>query len=1061
MLSPIINSEPVDILLVTTDPNISIASDIYQIHTAENLRQSIFTLATTHCDVVILDETAAGDDSMESIQEIKRLYPYVQVLAWTKGWDAMIHNPMLEAGVDDFLINPILDDELRYRLPLILKRQQKNDLAARYDQSFFKMTSLASRLHSMDDETSLIREAIELACGAFNVHSIALALEAPGRLKLYAGNGSTGLHTATLDVDHPFYRMMETNTEAIFRHLDPTYRHAYLDFPYLRDAVSGLILPLDFQDCGRGALGIFGSSQHPLDFGDRGLYKLFANQVAVAFRNLRRQKIAGQANLLSDLQKIAAQRDMQATADTLAELVSAVAGVDRALVWFDTQAEPVFVTPDLELREAFEQLYSRGIVQKQIAGQTQPIYLELKRGHQNPLGPLFRVLHHHQMVVVPVVSGDDSIGGVLISPAVGSIMEADAVHRIEVLAYAAGQAVELSKAAGAKTQPPRSTENILNKINFALFSVDHQHSVTFCNAHFATFTGVAQEVIVNQPVDELVQLLAEASADADDTRYQLRRAIQHVQGGDNHTSLDLTLSSRPVHLELIGVDSPDSERGFIGILRESIRSHNNDLSAVVPAIMEQIRVPFIQVRSLVSSLAEEHYHFSQQELTLLLRQVEDHIEQLKYLWDNFQGLYSPDSKNREPVNLLDLVHDILDSRPLSKHYRRFSVRPARRQMQVMVDTAAIKQALTNILRATLDLAAGDGSVEISLDTSAERAQIEIHIEHSVASAEQIETALEPLAWGGHNMLNRGTVVGLYLSKGLINQQGGCFSFGSKTPHGLTIHVHLPLNGSEIQRINAVHNPDIPQRVEAEQPKPAAPANGGVAVRVPERGLQTIMVIEGQTAFLKSYAQKLTSRGYDLFTYTSSEIALRDLSLVRLDLILLDAKLPTRNSLEICERIRKHAETPIILVGDEVSPDETVKALNLGADDYITRPISDAEFMARLNVIFKRQRIPDRTREPLVIGDLQIDFARREVFLADKPVELTRIQYELLHTLAVNMGQVLTHQQLLEKVWGPEYQGETQYLWVNISRLRKKLEDNPSGVQYIHNVPGIGYMFKCT
>jgi two-component system KDP operon response regulator KdpE len=107
------------------------------------------------------------------------------------------------------------------------------------------------------------------------------------------------------------------------------------------------------------------------------------------------------------------------------------------------------------------------------------------------------------------------------------------------------------------------------------------------------------------------------------------------------------------------------------------------------------------------------------------------------------------------------------------------------------------------------------------------------------------------------------------------------------------------------------------------------------------------------------------------------------------------------------------------------------------------------------VLFKRQHLADRTEEPLDLGDLRIDFARRAVFVNHKPVLLTRIEYDLLRTLAVNTGQVLTHQQLLEKVWGPEYRSETQYLWVNISRLRKKLEPTA----YIHNQQGIGYVFQ--
>src|SRR5262249_31179196 len=135
--------------------------------------------------------------------------------------------------------------------------------------------------------------------------------------------------------------------------------------------------------------------------------------------------------------------------------------------------------------------------------------------------------------------------------------------------------------------------------------------------------------------------------------------------------------------------------------------------------------------------------------------------------------------------------------------------------------------------------------------------------------------------------------------------------------------------------------------------------------------------------------------------------------------------------------------------------ERVAALKAGVDDYIIEPISREELLAKVSVLFKRQHLADRTEQPLDLGDLRIDFARRAVWVGHKPITLTRIEYDLLRTLAVNMGQVLTHQQLLEKVWGPEYRSETQYLWVNISRLRKKLEPT----NHIYNQQGIGYIFQ--
>jgi DNA-binding response OmpR family regulator len=222
-----------------------------------------------------------------------------------------------------------------------------------------------------------------------------------------------------------------------------------------------------------------------------------------------------------------------------------------------------------------------------------------------------------------------------------------------------------------------------------------------------------------------------------------------------------------------------------------------------------------------------------------------------------------------------------------------------------------------------------------------------------------------------------------------------------------------------------------------------------------------MVVEGESQLVGFLRDKLGQQDYELLIYDSGEDALADIKAIRLDLIVLDVNLSDANSLDICERMRKRTEVPIIMLADEASEAEEIRALKqFGADAFITHPISEEQLMARVDVILKRTlAIQDVTREPLDLGDLYIDFGRREVFLLNKPIELTRIEYDLLHTLAINENQVLTHKQLLDKVWGPEYQAETQYLWVNVSRLRKKLEPTADSPRYIHTQQGVGYVFR--
>jgi two-component system KDP operon response regulator KdpE len=230
------------------------------------------------------------------------------------------------------------------------------------------------------------------------------------------------------------------------------------------------------------------------------------------------------------------------------------------------------------------------------------------------------------------------------------------------------------------------------------------------------------------------------------------------------------------------------------------------------------------------------------------------------------------------------------------------------------------------------------------------------------------------------------------------------------------------------------------------------------VSSPRLGLNTIMIVQGQSTLGRTLFQKLTEQKYDVLEYREYEESLEDLKSVRIDLVIIDTTVADIGGLDLTKRIRQRSEVPIILIADKASTEDRVQGFSNGADEYITKPISDDELMARIQAIFKRQHIADRVSEPLVIGDLYVDFARRQVFIANKPVDLTRIEYDLLYHLVVNKGQVLTHKQLLEKVWGPDYANENHYLWVNISRLRKKLEKGAPGLQCIHTQQGIGYFF---
>lgn len=179
-----------------------------------------------------------------------------------------------------------------------------------------------------------------------------------------------------------------------------------------------------------------------------------------------------------------------------------------------------------------------------------------------------------------------------------------------------------------------------------------------------------------------------------------------------------------------------------------------------------------------------------------------------------------------------------------------------------------------------------------------------------------------------------------------------------------------------------------------------------------------------------------------------------------DVILLDIGLPEVNGFEVLKSIRLFSDVPVIMLtvrDDELSK---VQGLELGADDYVTKPFSHLELLARVRAVLRRaQSLPLAHEQPFVSGDFEVDFARRTVAVRNQPVALTGTEYRLLYHLVRNAGRVMTHEALLARVWGREYTDEISYLKSYISRLRNKLERNPRHPEYILTEYGVGYWFR--
>lgn len=191
-------------------------------------------------------------------------------------------------------------------------------------------------------------------------------------------------------------------------------------------------------------------------------------------------------------------------------------------------------------------------------------------------------------------------------------------------------------------------------------------------------------------------------------------------------------------------------------------------------------------------------------------------------------------------------------------------------------------------------------------------------------------------------------------------------------------------------------------------------------------------------------------------------ALEILERQRPDLVVLDIIMPGMDGLEVLRRIRESSGVPVILLTAKGTDSDKIQGLELGADDYLAKPFNPEELSARVRAVLRRAQARDSTPTDgnrVVCGDIVIDLARRTVYVQGKTVVLSRTEWQLLQQLCVNAGRVMLHEDLLTRTWGAEYRDDVQYLRVWISRLRQKLEENPSEPKYIRTVQGIGYILE--
>lgn len=222
----------------------------------------------------------------------------------------------------------------------------------------------------------------------------------------------------------------------------------------------------------------------------------------------------------------------------------------------------------------------------------------------------------------------------------------------------------------------------------------------------------------------------------------------------------------------------------------------------------------------------------------------------------------------------------------------------------------------------------------------------------------------------------------------------------------------------------------------------------------------ILVVDDEVEIVRALQRSLTAHGYEVFAAGSGEEGLEAITHFRPDVMLLDLVLPGISGLDVCKKVRAQSNLPIIVLSVKGTERDKVLALDLGADDYVSKPFGMNEVLARIRVALRHSAQVEAGTEPVFeSGPLRVDYAQRLVQVNGQEVKLTPTEYELLKVLIKNSGKIMTRQMLLSQVWGTGYGTESHYLHVYVGQLRRKIEPDPSHPRFILTISGVGYRFN--
>lgn len=607
-------------------------------------------------------------------------------------------------------------------------------------------------------------------------------------------------------------------------------------------------------------------------------------------------------------------------------------------------------------------------------------------------------------------------------------------------------------------QTRSSSEAVLKSMGDGVLLVNAIDQIVYCNPCLRLMLGEHINSLIGHSHCILFQQVAANSVNAERAREQLGAALRDLS---QFPTVDVGMSgSHITHLQFRFfpiVDPNGLPSGWGAVVRDSTSEWQRfaHMSELLSGISHELRSPLAAIKGYVSMLSGDQPYWDTGGQQAYLESIGESADHLGRLLENVLEMSRLDSGvaslRKRIVAVEPLIRRTVQAARFLGRTHEFEVEIATALPDVEVDPLRIEQVLRNLLENAVKFSPAGSKIVIQAARQADEIVIRVTDQGIGIPTEYRRRIFDRFSQFAPQHVGQpyGVGLGLYICREIVAAHGGRIWVDDETQSGASVCFTILLADAAL-RDPMIARDDFSPRLAT------APATTPF-----ETDVATVLAVDDDVDMLRFLKLALEAGGYKVLTCRQGGAALDMAAQQRFDLILLDIMLPDLDGFRVCERLRDFTKTPVIMLTARSDEGDEVRGLNLGADDYLTKPVSERDLLARIRAVLRRANSMQPIEEAPVLRfeDLTLDLAARQVQLRGERVNLRPIEYKLLCQLATNAGRVLTHSQLLASVWGPEYRDETHYLWVNISRLRRRLEDDPATPRYILTEPGIGYRFR--